>query len=93
MTQATVCHYCVLLYCSHLILFKTTNEETVFVISGPAKVTVITLQASVRQKSSTFSSGFIKALQMSQKTRLRGLDVLVQMLLFLPPLKNILILN
>lgn len=37
-----MCNCCVLLYCTHPILLKTANEDAVFVIPGPAKMTVIT---------------------------------------------------
>lgn len=58
----------------------------------PAKMMVIIFQASLGQKSPWFCSGFIKALQMSQKTRLQGVDVLLQ-ILFLPSLRTVLILH
>lgn len=64
-----MCSCCVLFYCTHLILLKTTYEGVVFLIPGPAKRTVIILQASLRQKCPSFYSGLVKALQMSQKTR------------------------
>lgn len=65
----TVSKCCGLLHCTHPILLKTAIEGAVLVIPGPAKMRVFTLEASIRQKSPTFFSGFIKTVQMSQKTR------------------------
>lgn len=90
--KAAACSCYVLFYCTPPILLKTTNEVVVFMIPGPAKIMVIVFQASLGQKSPSFYSGFIKALQMSHKTRLQGVDVLLQ-ILFLPSLKTVLILH